>query len=145
METILSILRQDWQSLLVKGIGTALFVIVLTEVAKRNAYVSAVVIAFPLMTVLTVANLYFDTGDAARASKFAYTTFWLIVASLAFFIVLYVARILGLGFWAAFSIAVVGTVASIIAFTLVLRELGIDITKNTPDAVAKEIDHDRTD
>lgn len=74
----------DWIWMGVKALVIAVFVLALTEIAKKNAFVSAVVIAFPLMTVLTIGLLYSDTGNAVQASKLAYTTFWLILASQAF-------------------------------------------------------------
>lgn len=119
-----------WVWMGVKALVMAVFILALTEVAKRNAYVSAVIIAFPLMTVLTVGNLYLDTGNVAQASKFAYTTFWLIVASLAFFIALFLAQKVGLGFWMAFSVAVAVTIGSIVSFTLLLKRMGIDLMSN---------------
>ena len=117
----------DWVWLAVKALVMAAFILALTELAKRNAYVSAVIIAFPIMTVLTIGNLYLETGSAAQASKLAYTTFWLIVASLAFFIVFYLAQKLGMGFWIAFSVAVLATIGSIISFTVILKQIGIDL------------------
>ncbi|MAK61211.1 MAG: hypothetical protein CMK09_09560 [Ponticaulis sp.] len=120
----------DWLWLGVKALVIAVFVLALTEIAKRNAFVSAVVIAFPLMTVLTVGLLFSDTGNAAQASKLAYTTFWLIMASQAFFVVLYFSQKAGLGFWVSFSAAIAGTVASIIGFILVLRRFGINLLSN---------------
>ena len=108
----------------------AAFILALTELAKRNAYVAAVFIAFPLMTVLTVGKLYLDTGSDAQASKMAYTTFWLILASLAFFVGLYLMQKAGFSFWIAFTTAVLATVGSIVSFTLLLKRLGIDLMSN---------------
>jgi hypothetical protein len=119
-----------WFWMAVKALIMAVFILALTEIAKRNAYVSAVIIAFPIMTVLTIGNLYLETGNGFQASKLAYTTFWLIVASLAFFIVLYLAQKLGAGFWVSFSMAVIATVGSIVSFTVVLKRLGIDLMSN---------------
>ena len=119
-----------WIILIAKAVVMAAFILALTEIAKRNAYVSAVIIAFPIMTVLTIGNLYLDTGDARLASKFAYTTFWLIVSSLAFFGALFLSQKAGLGFWSAFGVAVFTTVASIVGFTLTLKRFGIDLTSN---------------
>lgn len=120
----------DWIWMGVKALVIAVFVLALTEIAKKNAFVSAVVIAFPLMTVLTIGLLYSDTGNAVQASKLAYTTFWLILASQAFFVVLYLCQKAGLGFWVSFSAAIAGTVISIVSFILVLRRFGINLLSN---------------
>ena len=52
-----------WFWMAVKALVMAVFILALTEIAKRNAYVSAVIIAFPIMTVLTIGNLYLETGN----------------------------------------------------------------------------------
>ncbi len=118
-------------SLLIKSLVTVVFIILLTEIAKRSAYLSALIIAFPIVTVLTVGNLYLETGDAARATKFAYTTFWLIVPSSAFFLTLFLAQKAGAGFWLGFVISLAMTIVSIWAFTLFLKFVGIDLFSNT--------------
>ncbi|MAT35691.1 MAG: hypothetical protein CMK06_11245 [Ponticaulis sp.] len=119
-----------WLKMGAEALVMAAFILALTELAKRNAYVAAVFIAFPLMTVLTVGKLYLDTGSDAQASKMAYTTFWLILASLAFFVGLYLMQKAGFSFWIAFTTAVLATVGSIVSFTLLLKRLGIDLMSN---------------
>jgi len=119
-----------WLKMGAEALVMAAFILALTELAKRNAYVAAVFIAFPLMTVLTVGKLYLDTGSEAQASKMAYTTFWLILASLAFFVGLYLMQKAGFSFWIAFTTAVLATVGSIVSFTLLLKRLGIDLMSN---------------
>ena len=116
-----------WLVPMLKALGYAIAILILTEIAKRNSFIAAVIIAFPVMTVLTVANLYIDTGNAAPAYKLAFTTFWLIVSSLAFFVVLWFGKEAGFGFWGAFSLAVFATIASIVGFTFLLRRLGINL------------------
>ncbi|MFC6198530.1 hypothetical protein [Ponticaulis profundi] len=119
-----------WLTMLAKAFGYAIAILVLTEIAKRNSFIAAVIIAFPIMTVLTIANLYLETGDPGPAYKLAYTTFWLIIASLSFFVVLYACQSAGFSFWFGFSIAVVATIASIIGLTFLLRQLGINLLSN---------------
>lgn len=121
----------DWWLIALKALGSAIVILVLTEIAKRNAFVSAVIIAFPLMTALTMALLYIDTGDAQRSIKLAYTTFWLILASTSFFGLIYLTQKAGLTFWWSFSSSVLGASLVIIAFTLILKRFGIDLLSNT--------------
>lgn len=114
-----------------KAIVFALVVLLLTEIAKRNAFVSAVIIAFPLMTVLTMATLYLDTGDSQRSVKLAYTTFWLILASMSFFGFIFLSQKLGMNFWLSFIISIIAAVGAIAAITFTLRRFGIDLLSNT--------------
>ncbi len=120
----------DWPMMIGKAIVFAVVTLLLTELAKRNAFASAVIIAFPLVTVLTMATLYFDTGDAARSYKLGFTTFWLILASTSFFAFLYITQKIGLGFWMSFVGSIICAVLAIIGLTLLLRRFGIDLLSN---------------
>ena len=119
-----------WLMMAGKAFVFAIVVLILTEIAKRNSFASAVIIAFPLMTVLTMATLYFDTGNAARSYKLAYTTFWLILASTSFFGILFITQKIGLPFWGSFVGSIIGAVIAIFAITVVLRRFGIDLLSN---------------
>ncbi len=120
----------DWFALAGKAIVIGVATVALTELAKRNAYASAVIIAFPIMTAFAMALLYVDTGDAARSYKLGFTTFWLITASLSFFLFLFVTKNMGLGFWMSFFGSIAVTAASITGITLLLKHFGIDLLSN---------------
>jgi hypothetical protein len=123
-------LASDWQGLAIKALVIGVSTVLLTKLAERNAFASAVIIAFPLMTAITMALLYIDTGDAARAVKFGYTAFWMILASMSFFFFLFISQKLGLGFWLGFIASIGVTALSIVGLTLLLRRFGIDLLSN---------------
>jgi hypothetical protein len=116
--------------ILAKALGTAAFIVLLGEVAKRSTWLAAVLVALPLATILTVLNIAIDTKDGggpAVANAFATSTFLLVWPGLTFFLVLPLLQKLGLTFWWAFAIAVVATFAATWGFTLAYRALGLKI------------------
>lgn len=117
----------SWVILVAKAFGIGLVTVFLTELAKKNAYASAAIIAFPVMTAFAMALLYIDTGEAAQSYKLGFTTFWLIIASLSFFLFLFITRQIGMGFWVSFSSSIVVTMLSIVGITVLLKQFGIDL------------------
>jgi hypothetical protein len=92
---------------ILKALGTAAFIALLSEIAKRSSLLAAVLVALPLATILTVG--FTATDDVAKANQFATSTFFMVWPGLAFFIVLPIAQRLGASFWVAFALAVVAT------------------------------------
>lgn len=131
----------NWTALIVKAVVIGVATVFLTELAKRNAYASAVIIAFPVMTAFAMALLYVDTGDAAQSYKLGFSTFWMILASTSFFLFLFIGKKLGLGFWMSFGGSIVVAAISIVSLTLLLKAVGIDLLKqDDPKEVTSTFD-----
>ena len=113
-----------------KALGTAAVVLVLSEVAKRWTFLAAAVAALPLMTMLVVANIALDTkgGGVAKANEFAMAFFYLFWPGLLFFILLPLAQRIGIPFWWSFAIAVAGTFAATWGAIVLLKALGVKVT-----------------
>jgi hypothetical protein len=111
---------------ILKALGTAVFVVFMSEVAKRSSVLAAIVVALPLMTMLIVANTALG-GDIDKANQFNNSTFLLFWPGLAFFIVLPVAQKLGAPFWAAFALAIVITGLSSWGFIALYKVLGVKL------------------
>jgi hypothetical protein len=115
-------------SVILKALGTAAFIAVLSEVAKRSTLLAAVMVALPLATMLTVAFIATDPkAGPAAANQFASSTFLMVWPGLAFFLVLPVAQRLGLTFWPAFIVAILATFAATWGFTLIYRGMGLKL------------------
>jgi len=59
---------------------------VAAEVAKRNPFWGAVIIALPLTSILAMCWLYVDTYDNALLTRFARDIFTIVPVSLVFFV-----------------------------------------------------------
>lgn len=81
-----------------KVFGSALVIGIATEVAKRNPFWGAVIIALPLTSILAMGWLYADTRDNALLTQFARDIFVIVPVSLVFFVPFLAERKTGLGF-----------------------------------------------
>ena len=117
--------------IVLKALGTAAVVIIISEIAKRWTVLAAAIAALPLMTMLVVANIALDgvekNGGVAKANEFAMSFFYLFWPGLLFFIILPVAQKLGVPFWGAFAIAVVATFAATWGAILMLKSFGVKL------------------
>jgi hypothetical protein len=116
---------------ILKALGTAAVVLILSEIAKRWTFLAAAVAALPLMTMLVVANLALDFkngGGIAKANEFAMAFFYLFWPGLLFFIVLPVAQKLGVSFWWSFALAVIVTFGATWGVIVALKALGVKVS-----------------
>jgi hypothetical protein len=69
-----------------KVLVSALVIAVASEVAKRDSFWGALLVALPLTSILAVSWLYAETRDNALVTRFARDIFLLVPGSLAFFL-----------------------------------------------------------
>jgi hypothetical protein len=111
-----------------KALGTALVVILISEIAKRSSFIAAMVAALPLMTILVVANLALDPkAGITTANAFANTTFLLFWPGLVFFVGLFLAQRFGASFWVAFAIAVPSAFLATWGATVLYKAIGLKL------------------
>lgn len=96
----------------VKYLITAAIVVGVSEVAKRSDKLGALIVSLPLVTILAMFWIFFDTSDAERVKKLsshAAYTFWYVVPTLPLFLVIPVLLKKGLHFGLVMAIYCVGT------------------------------------
>lgn len=96
---------------LVKVLVTALLVAAISELGRRHSFAAALLASLPLTSLLAILWLYRDTGDALQVARLAQSIFWLVLPSLAFFLVFPAAVRAELGFWSSLALAVAATLA----------------------------------
>lgn len=87
--------------LIVKSIASALIIVAVSEVAKRNPTSGALIASLPLISILGMIWLWRDTHDPARMSEHIRATFWFVLPSLPMFLLMPVLLRQGVGFWPA--------------------------------------------
>ena len=110
---------------LIKIVITTFLIVLISEIAKRSSFVGAVLASVPLISVLAMVWLYIDTKDVEKVSELSSSVFWLVIPSLALFIVLPVLLKQGVHFYPAMSISVVITVACYGLMVMLLNHFGI--------------------
>lgn len=73
---------------LLKTLISALLIAAISEIAKRHTWFAAIIASLPVTAVLAMIWLYYDTRDVQRVSALSYGVFWMVVPSLAFFLIL---------------------------------------------------------
>ena len=88
-----------------KVVLTAVVVVAVSDVAKRSTVAGAVLGSLPLTSLLAFVWLYSETGDVQKVAALSQVIFWLVLASLPFFLILPALLTAGWGFWVSMSIA----------------------------------------
>lgn len=96
---------------IVKIVLTTLLIVLISEIAKRSSFWGAVLASIPLVSVLAMIWLYIDTKDVAKVSALSTSVFWLVLPSLALFVILPFLLKQGVNFYAALSVSLALTVA----------------------------------
>jgi hypothetical protein len=104
-----------------KVIVTAIMVVAVSELGKRNSFWGAVLASLPLTSLLAFIWLYLDTGNSQRVAELSKSIFWLVLPSLCLFISLPILLRANVPFWLSLAIACVGTTAAYFAMVLILR------------------------
>jgi len=106
---------------LIKTLITALIVAAVSELSRRYTLWAALLVSLPLTSILAFIWVYWDTKDTGKIIELSYSVFWLVLPSLAFFLILPFLLKHGL----TFPVAMVGAVAAMAA----LYGLGILLFK----------------
>lgn len=111
--------------LALKGLLSGAIVLVVSEVAKRSPALGALIVSLPLVSVLAMMWLHYETRDAARLAAHAEATFWYVLPSLPMFLVLPVLLRDGWTFYAALGACVLLTAVLYLAMAALLARFGI--------------------
>lgn len=115
-----------WQYLL-KVVITSIIVVTITEIAKRNTLWAALVASLPLTSLLAFVWLYIETGDSERIAALSQSIFWLVLPSLALFLILPYCLRLGWGFLTSLGVSSAATVVIYLLMLWLLARLGIRV------------------
>lgn len=111
----------------VKILVSAVLIVLIAEIAKRSTLFGALIASLPITSLLAFIWLYLDTGDSAKVAALSAGVFWLVLPSLAFFVVLPLALRAGWAFWPALLTAILATVAGYGIMVPILRRYGIEV------------------
>lgn len=112
---------------IVKVVITALLVVAVSEVSKRNVVAGALLASIPLVSVLAMIWLHLDTGDARRVSDFSLGVFWLVLPSLVLFLALPAFLKAGISFYLSLAGSLLLTALAYLGMVWMLGRFGIRI------------------
>jgi hypothetical protein len=113
--------------LIVKAATSGIIIALASEVARRSPLWGALILSLPLTSILAMIWLWRDTGDSERIAALAQGTFWLVLPTLPFFLVLPALLRQGVAFWLALMASCLLTVALYLLTVWLLPKLGVSL------------------
>lgn len=112
--------------LITKYLITAGVVVLASEIAKRNDLMGALIVALPLVSVLTLIWLAVEGQSVERIGNHAWYTFWYVLPTLPMFLVFpwFLSRV---GFIGALILSIALTIGVFWLYARALRGFGIDL------------------
>jgi len=111
---------------LVKLFVSAALIVVISEVSKRTGFLGGLIASLPLVSLLAIGWLWFETHDTAKIADFSRSVFWFVLPSLLFFVLL-PWLLPKIGFYAALAVACLATAAGYAVMAAALARAGISL------------------
>jgi hypothetical protein len=113
--------------LIIKLFTSAAIILAVSEIAKRNTSLGALLLSLPLVSVLALCWLYYETKNVEKVSALASSTLWMVLPSLAFFILLPMLLKLRWNFFLSLTVASLGTAATYGLTICLLNRFGVKL------------------
>lgn len=94
-----------------KTLISALIIVLVGEVSKRSNALAALLLALPIVSVMSFVWLYLETKDKAKIADISYETFWYVLPTLPMFLLLSHLLRRDFNFYVAFGICAFVTAA----------------------------------
>ncbi|MDD5366575.1 MAG: DUF3147 family protein [Gallionellaceae bacterium] len=111
----------------IKIVVTALIVVAVSELAKRQAGFAALLAALPLTSLLAFVWLHAEGVPNQAVADLAGQIFWLVIPSLVLFLAFAFLLRHGVGFWLGLAVASGLTVLVYLASLPLLRKFGVTL------------------
>ena len=108
---------------LTKLLISSVMIVLVSELAKRESIWAGALASIPLVSVLAIIWLYIDTGDVQKIQSLSTNIFWLVLPSLALFIILPLLLKAGFSFVTSLSTAITVTALLYMATVYLLNKL----------------------
>lgn len=108
-----------------KVILTAIIIVVITEVAKRNSGFAAVIASLPLTSLLAFVWMRYESTPNSQIADLSMQIFWLVIPSLALFVIFGWLLRSNVQFWHSLAISVGGTFFLYLSMFAILRRFGV--------------------
>ncbi len=93
-----------------------------SEIAKRSVVWGGFVASLPILSLLAIGWLYFETRDVERIAGLSMNIFWLVLPSLLFFVLFPMLLRNGVAFWWSLLLAIAATSAGYAIILLMQRK-----------------------
>ncbi len=118
--------------IVMKYLVTAAIVVVVSEVAQRSDRAGALIAAMPMVTVLAMTWIFFETKGAVRTERIAnhaYYTFWYVLPTLPMFLLMPMMLRRGIHFGWCLLAGGVLTAVLLVLTAWAVRRLGVELVE----------------
>ena len=112
--------------LIVKYLLTAALIVAASELAKRSDRLGAVIVALPLMTVMTLFWMHAESQPTEKIANHAWYTVWYVLPTLPMFLA-FPWLMQRYGFGISMAALLGGTIACFLLFALLVRFFGLEL------------------
>lgn len=109
---------------LIKVLLSAIFIVVITEFAKVNATLGGLIKSLPLISLISILWIYFDTHNTEVIADLSISTFWFVLPTLPMFLILPYLLKHHLTFYLSLAVSIAAMLILYVIMTLVLKEFG---------------------
>lgn len=109
----------------IKILTSALLIFAISEIAKRSSFWGAILASLPLVSIIAFIFLYEESKDLTKVSELSISIFWLVIPSLALFLVLSYCIKKGMSFYPSLAISIGITIILYFGMSLILKRLGV--------------------
>jgi hypothetical protein len=109
----------------IKVLVSALVIVAVTELAKRNSLWAAALASLPLTSLLAFVWLHAESASAERVAALSQNIFWLVLPSLVLFTLFPVLLRAAIGFWPSLALSCAATAVAYAMMLWLLPRFGI--------------------
>lgn len=110
-----------------KIIASALIIVAVSEIAKRNTGIGALLASLPLTTLLAIVWMQIEDSPTVQIAELVDQVFWLVLPSLLFFLIFPLLLKQGINFWLSLFLASTTTVTTYLVLLPILRRFGVHL------------------
>lgn len=111
---------------LIKLFLSAGMIVLISEVAKKSPHLGALVGSLPLVSLIAITWLFYETHDIKRIQEHSIGVFWYVIPSLVFF-VLFPMCLNKMHFWWSMTVSIAATFIAYLIMVWILAKFGMKL------------------
>ena len=112
---------------IIKILVSSGIIVIVSEIAKKNTFFAGLIASIPLVSILSMLWLYFETEDIEKIKNLSNNILWMVIPSLTLFLALPVLIKIGFNFYISLIVSIIITIGCYSATLLILSHYGIKL------------------
>ena len=112
---------------IIKLFISSVIIVIVSEIAKKNTFLGGLIVSIPLISILSMIWLYMDTKNIENVISLSNSILWMVIPSLALFIVFPILLKAGVNFYVGMGLSISITMGCYGLTIFILARLGIEL------------------